>query len=72
MKHNMEKDWRGLLANMRHENLYHLILLPFYKEEREVLETTMDAMAESDYDTNKFLVVIAAEERAGEEFHQIL
>jgi hypothetical protein len=71
IRHNMEKDWRGLLNNMRHEHLYHLILLPFYKEGREVLENTIDALADSDYDTKKFFLVIAAEERAGEEFHEI-
>lgn len=71
IRHNVKKDWHGLLDNMHHEHIHHLILLPFYKESREVLETTIEALINSEYDKRKFLIVIAAEERAGEEFHQI-
>lgn len=71
MRHNMKKDWNEAIQNLKHENIYHLILLPFYQEGREVLSGTMEALANSKYDTKKFLVVIAGEERAGDQYHAV-
>ncbi len=42
---------------------YHLIILPTYKESIKVLKDTLDGLANSDYDTRKFIVVISREER---------
>lgn len=53
------------------EGVYHLIILPFYKEPFEVLEATFEALAKSNYPKDKFIVVLALEERAGEESRKI-
>ncbi|MCK4591856.1 glycosyltransferase family 2 protein [Candidatus Parcubacteria bacterium] len=48
-------------------DLYHLIIIPTYKEEIEVLETTLDSILNSDYPKNRIILVVAFEERAGED-----
>jgi len=49
------------------EEVYHLIILPFYKEPFEVLDATMDAIDKSNYPDEKMILVLASEQRAGEE-----
>lgn len=71
MKYNVAQDWHERIQNLHHEKVWHLILLPFYKEDRKVVEKTMEALKNSQYDTSKFLLVLAAEERAGEEYHSL-
>lgn len=66
LKHNIGIDWQALVSNLKHEHIIHLIVLPFYKESSEVVGNCLKALAESSYDKNKFAVVLAAEERAGE------
>ncbi len=71
MKWNVKQDWHGMIQNLHHEKVWHLILLPFYKEDRDVVVKTIEALRDSQYDTSKFLLVLAAEERAGEEYHTV-
>ena len=44
------------------EKLLQLIMLPTYKESYDVLETTMEAILSSDYDSRRIMVVLAVEE----------
>lgn len=45
---------------------YHLILVPFSNESFEVLDSTFSALVTSDYPTEQMVIILAAEERAGE------
>lgn len=65
MRHNMQVDWRGRLKDIRHEHITHLVMFPFYDEPYEVLAESVRAIAQSNWDTKKIAIVIAAEERAG-------
>lgn len=47
--------------------LTHAIILATVNESREVLEPTIQAVLASDYDTSKVILVIAYEERAGQQ-----
>lgn len=71
MKHNIKVNWQKLLQKLKYEDIYHLVLLPFYKEGEEVLSNTIDALLNSDYDKDRLLVVLASEERAGDEAHDL-
>ncbi|MBW6440450.1 glycosyltransferase family 2 protein [Patescibacteria group bacterium] len=51
-------DWR---------NLYHLVIIPTYKEGIEILEPSLDSLLNSDYPKEKMIVILAFEERAGSE-----
>lgn len=71
LKHNIKKDWNGLLVNLKHEHLYHLVVLPFYKEGEEVVDGTLQSLLNNQYDSKKLLIVLASEERAGQEAQDI-
>jgi len=45
---------------------YHLAILPFYKEPFEVLDTTLEAILNSNYPEEKIIIVLAGEQKAGE------
>ncbi|MDP1629714.1 MAG: hypothetical protein Q8L57_03785, partial [bacterium] len=49
------------------QDIYHLVIFPFYKEEPEIIRETFESLIKSGYPLEKFIVVLAAEERAGEE-----
>lgn len=67
LKHSMELDWAQLIQRFEYDRFYHLIILPFYKEPREVLEGALKGLCECEYDPQRLIVVLAAEERAGPE-----
>jgi cellulose synthase/poly-beta-1,6-N-acetylglucosamine synthase-like glycosyltransferase len=47
--------------------IYHMIILPVYKEEIDVLEPGITSYANADYPNEKIIFVLAVEERAGAE-----
>lgn len=72
-RHDVRVDWRDKLAHDQTgqwEHLYHLIFLPTYKEGIEVLRTTFRSLADAQYPKDKFIVVLAGEERDRENFLQ--
>ena len=48
------------------EDIYHLVILPFYKESFEVLDATLGAIETANYPKEKIIIILASEERAGE------
>lgn len=67
LRHHMELDWAALVQRFEYQHFHHLIVFPFYKEPAEILEETLKGLVAAKYDTSKFIVVLAAEGRAGEE-----
>jgi len=67
LRHHMQLDWAPMIKRFQYEHLYHLLVFPYYEEPIEMLEETMAALAKVKYDPAKLIVVLAAEERAGEE-----
>src|SRR3989344_6758756 len=57
-----DKDWR---------NIYHLIILPTYKEKPKIIKESLDSLINSNYPKEKLIVVLAIEERAGAEAKEI-
>jgi hypothetical protein len=69
MRRSVKLDWRAKLEadfGGRRESVSHLVLLPYYREDEVVVRGTLEALARAEYDLSKILVVLAAEERAGE------
>lgn len=61
-------DWVSKLKEEKEwEKLHHLIFLPTYEEDVKTIRATMQAMVEAAYPSKKMIVVLAGEERAGEE-----
>jgi cellulose synthase/poly-beta-1,6-N-acetylglucosamine synthase-like glycosyltransferase len=68
MKKNLNINWwEKLKEHSQWEEYLHLIILPMYKEPLEVVDSTFKALANSDYDRQKMIVVLALEERGGDE-----
>ncbi|MCL5774844.1 MAG: glycosyltransferase family 2 protein [Patescibacteria group bacterium] len=49
------------------QGYYQLVLIPFVDESFEVLDSTLQAIAATNYPKDKMLLLLASEERAGEE-----
>jgi hypothetical protein len=48
-------------------NLVHAIVIPFHREGREILQPSLEALAQASYNMKDVIVVLTAEERAGPE-----
>ena len=46
--------------------VYHAVIIPFWKESREILEPTLQAVMSSEFDTKKIILILAYEQRGGE------
>ena len=71
MKKNLKIDWLKKLKELspptgRWQDIYHLIILPMYKEGIDIVKPTLQALENSNYPKEKMIVVLATEERAGE------
>lgn len=61
-------DWESKLRKKDDwEKIHHLIFLPTYEESLETIRATMRALIGSAYPSEKMIIVLAGEERAGEE-----
>ncbi len=69
MRKNEKIDWLVKLANLQKswQCIYHLILIPVYKEPAEILKETISSLQICDYPKEKIIVVLSYEERAGKE-----
>lgn len=82
MRKNMKINWLDKLNKLEREregkdisdavkvkswsDLYHLVIFPMYKEPYEIVRESFVALANSNYPLDKFIVVLATEERAGD------
>jgi cellulose synthase/poly-beta-1,6-N-acetylglucosamine synthase-like glycosyltransferase len=74
MRRNLQIDWLeklNRLPNRSWQNIYHLIILPMYKEGIEIVRSTIHSLSETNYPKEKMIVILATEERAGEEAQRI-
>src|SRR3990167_8384643 len=73
MKRNTRTDWRGLCEkspasqtnNLKWQDIIHLVIFPTYNESLEVIRPSFEALVQNGYPTDKMIVVLAVEERAG-------
>lgn len=69
IKKNLKTDWKDKLDKLDSswKDIYHLIVLPTYKETYEVLKESFDSLKEAKYPKERLMVVLAVEESAGSE-----
>jgi len=48
------------------EDIWHLVILPYYKEEYKIIKNTCEAILNTGYPREKIIVVLSGEKRAGE------
>lgn len=66
LKHHMKLDWQVLVRRFDYAHFHHLVIFPYYHEPIEVLEEALIGLSNAKYDLKRMIVVLAAEERAGE------
>jgi hypothetical protein len=49
------------------DNVYHVVMLPFYKESFETMRASVRACAETNYPLKKMIVMLGVEKRAGQD-----
>lgn len=70
MRANIEINWLKILRKRNDEDwkkIKHLVILPFAKEEKRVVRETILSLRDCQYPKEKMIIVLAVEERAGEE-----
>ena len=68
MKKNLAIDWLGKVKELADwQDIYHLIVLPMYKEEVAIVRSSLQSLADSKYPKDRMIVVLAIEERGGQE-----
>lgn len=65
-------NWLEKIKNIKtddYQKYYHLIILPTYKEGLKVFQDTLKGLADNNYDTHKFIVILTREcaERTGQD-----
>ncbi|HWA64637.1 MAG TPA: hypothetical protein VG866_02215 [Candidatus Paceibacterota bacterium] len=74
MRRHMKVDWPArletagenpLLPDVRWQDIYHLVVLPVYNEPYAIVRAGLHSIARNVYPHDKFIVVLATEERAG-------
>ena len=76
MRRYLKVDWLRRLEELSGagdwRDIYHLVIFPMYKESYEVVRGSFDSLRQMNYPKDKFIVVLSAEERGGEEAKEIL
>lgn len=71
LKTNMKIDWQKMVANLKHEDIFHLVILPYYDEDQGVIEPSLKSLTEARYNPKKMIIVLAGEEAAGADAKRI-
>ena len=67
LKHNLGISWRSRLENLRWDEVWQVVILPFYREPYEVVRSSIQALQNSDWPRERMILVLAREESGGEE-----
>jgi cellulose synthase/poly-beta-1,6-N-acetylglucosamine synthase-like glycosyltransferase len=71
LRHHLSLNWADLIERFSYDHIYHLVVLPFYNEPREIIDATLRSLSEVRYDKKSILVVLASEARAGKEAREL-
>ena len=72
IKRNLKKNWLEKLNQFENwKEIHHLIILPFYKEGVEIIKSSCQALVDANYPKDKMVVILATEEKAGEDAQKI-
>ncbi len=84
MRENEKKDWLNELNSLviksqqdvagkksNWQDIYHLVILPMYNEPYGIVKESFDSLIKTNYPLSKMILVLAIEEKAGEEAKEI-
>lgn len=77
MRANQKRDWSDEVRHVRAhapelndigaQNLYHMVILPFYQEPHRIVQEAVASLLKANWDPKRMIVVLTAEERGGPE-----
>jgi len=73
MQEYLKTNWLEKLTadKLAWQDIYHLVLLPRYKEDYDIVSETILAISKANYPKEKIVLVLAFEERAGNEANKL-
>ena len=74
IKSHLKIDWLKKLRAVKNKDwkkVYHLVILPHYKESFKIIEESLESLINSDYPKENFIIVLTTEEKAGKVFWDI-
>jgi len=72
VRKNLKINFLAKLKKIKNwQNIFHLIILPMYKEEVGIVNETFSALKNCDYPKEKLMVILAVEEKGGEEVKKV-
>lgn len=66
----LERYFQSKSTSLDFRSVFHVVIFPNYREETSVLESTLDALCQTNYPLDRFIVVMAFEEREGKKAHE--
>jgi hypothetical protein len=66
LRHHLKIDWVKMVERFEFGHLYQMVILPYYEESEEIVNATIQSIADTRYDKKSVIIVLASEERAGE------
>ncbi|MGB9743576.1 MAG: glycosyltransferase family 2 protein [Minisyncoccales bacterium] len=73
MKKNLSIDWLAKVKKLNHwQDIYHLVILPFYREDMAVIRSSLQSLVEVNYPKEQIIVILTGEERGGETTRAVL
>ncbi len=71
LRKNLATDWEERLKNFKYDHIWHMVILPFYKEGFDVVSDCIESLINSKYSKDRMIIILAREERAGEEAESV-
>jgi len=66
LRHHMSLDWKQMVERFEFGHMYQMVILPYYDEGVDIVDQTVTSLSNVLYDKKSIIVVLASEERAGE------
>lgn len=71
LRHHLSLNWQQMIERFEYGHMYQMVVLPFYEEPEEIVNATIESLAKVRYDKKSIIVVLASEERAGQDAQQV-
>ena len=80
IKNHMKTDWLKKIKaipvrtgekNKAWKKIYHLVILPHYKESFDIIKESLESLLNSDYPKKNLIIILSTEERVRKEFQDI-
>lgn len=71
MRHHLEIDWEERLTNARWDHVWQMVIIPFAREPREIVEEAVENLAQSQWPKERMIVALTAEEAASEFVYEL-